>query len=102
MSERCLFRFGFIWIRQMSLLPGEATPWHYDLCHRITVVFQGHTLAIEYDDRMPTKNVTYKPVQIDWDKPSDHLHRAVTSSSEFYEELTIFFLDRPGLNPQPR
>jgi len=86
----------------MSLLPSEATPWHYDLCHRITAVIQGHTLAIEYADEMPTKYVAYTPVQIDWDKLSHHLHRALNSSSKFYEELTIFFLYKPSVNPQPR
>ena len=101
MSEKVLFNFGFILVRRMSLLPGEATPWHYDLCHRITRVIQGATLAVEYDEKMPNKYVIYTPGQIDWNKPSHNLHRAMNSSSQFYEELTIFFLDKPGLNPQP-
>jgi hypothetical protein len=37
----------------------------------------------------------------DWDEPTEKVHRAVNVGSLAYEEVTTFFLDRPGANPQP-
>ena len=39
--------------------------------------------------------------QADWDAPTDRAHRAVNISAAVYEEVTIFFLDRPEAVPQP-
>jgi hypothetical protein len=31
----------------------------------------------------------------DWDEPTDQVHRAINVGRTTYEEVTIFFLDRP-------
>ena len=41
------------------------------------------------------------PGQVDWDEPSESVHRGVNVGSTPYEEVTIFFLDRSGAVPQP-
>ena len=37
-------------VHRSRLEPGEASPWHVDSCHRVTVVLQGEQLRIEYQD----------------------------------------------------
>lgn len=43
-------------IRRHILEPGEALPWHTDLCHRFTVVMSGEALSIEYRDTGETES----------------------------------------------
>src|SRR5215467_11019356 len=69
--EETLHHRGTILVRRLSLAPGEATRWHRDPFHRITVVFQGAALAIEFRDGRPYKHVKVKPRQVDWDEPGD-------------------------------
>ena len=88
-------------IRRLVLEPGMATPWHVDPFHRITVVVRGEALAIEYRDGRKTDRVEVVAGQTDWDEPTDLVHRAVNAGRSTYEEVTIFFLDRPDASPQP-
>jgi hypothetical protein len=37
-------------VRRQRLSPGEATPWHRDPFHRVTVVLSGDLLNIEFRD----------------------------------------------------
>lgn len=74
-------------IRRHILEPGEALPWHIDLCHRFTVVVRGERLHIEFRD---TGEIAVVPV-----------HRGVNVGAVPYEEVIMFFLDSPGLDPQP-
>ena len=37
-------------VRRQRLAPGEATPWHRDPFHRVTVVLAGDRLNIEFRD----------------------------------------------------
>jgi hypothetical protein len=37
----------------------------------------------------------------DWDRPQPRVHRGMNAGTQTYEEVVIFFLDRPGANPQP-
>jgi hypothetical protein len=92
---------GTTLIRRLVLEPGLATPWHIDTYDRITVVIRGETLAIEYRDGRETERLNIGVGQTDWDGPTDQVHRAVNVGRVAYEEVTIFFLDRPDAIPQP-
>lgn len=102
MTEETLIERGTTYVRRMRLAPGEAMPWHRDPYHRVTVVLQGEALAIEYRDGGESERFRVSPGQVDWDEPSDLVHRGVNVGAAPYEEVTIFFLDRPGATPQPR
>ncbi len=88
-------------IRRHILEPGEALPWHTDLCHRFSVVVQGETLRIEYRDSEEIETFTVHPGMADWDAPQPKVHRGVNAGSVPYEEVIIFFIDEPGMEPQP-
>jgi hypothetical protein len=89
-------------IRRLVLEPGERTPWHTDPCHRFSVVVRGEALHIEYRDTGEKVSVPVYPGMADWDEPGDRVHRAVNAGSTPYEEITTFFLQRPGMDPQPQ
>jgi hypothetical protein len=99
--EETLHHRGTTSVRRLLLAPGEATRWHRDPLHRVTVVFQGYALAIEFRDGRPKKHVNLTPGQVDWDEPSDQPHRAINIGDVPYEEITIFFLSQPDDVPQP-
>ena len=99
--ERVLHHRGTTLVRRLRLAPGEATAWHRDPFHRVTVVVSGDALAIEYRDRGETDRLQVSPGQTDWDEPTERIHRAVNIGRQIYEEVAIFFLDRPDSVPQP-
>lgn len=101
MAEEHLFQRGTTLVRRLRLAPGEAMPWHRDPFHRVTVVVRGEALAIEYRDGSESLRIAVAPGQADWDEPSERVHRGVNVGEEPYEEVTIFFLDRPDAVPQP-
>jgi hypothetical protein len=76
-------------------------PWHSDPYHRVSVVLAGEELTIEYREGGARKTIPVAPGQADWDEPTDLIHRAVNSGSLPYEEVVVFFLDRPDAIPQP-
>jgi len=92
---------GTTLVRRLVLEPGMATPWHVDPYHRITVVVRGEALAIEYRDGREPDRVEVFAGETDWDAPTDQVHRALNVGRSTYEEVTIFFLDRPEALPQP-
>ncbi len=92
---------GTTLVRRLILEPGMATPWHVDPFHRISVVVRGETLAIEYRDGRKPDRVEVFAGEADWDAPTEQVHRAVNVGRATYEEVTIFFLDRPDAIPQP-
>lgn len=98
--EKVLCHRGTTLVRRLRLAPGEGTRWHRDPYHRVTVVLSGDALAIEYHDGKPHR-VEITAGQADWDEPSDRVHRAVNVGREPYEEIAVFFLDRPDADPQP-
>jgi quercetin dioxygenase-like cupin family protein len=100
-SETVLHRRGTTLVRRQCLAPGEATPWHRDPCHRVTVVLRGAVLAIEYRNGDPAHRIELIAGQVDWDEPFDRIHRAVNLGEELYEEITVLFLDHPDAVPQP-
>jgi quercetin dioxygenase-like cupin family protein len=88
-------------VRRLRLAPGEAMLWHRDPYHRITVVLSGDELAVEYRDSSDMHRFVVAPGQVDWDEPSDRVHRGINVGQQPYEEIAIFFLDHPGATPQP-
>jgi quercetin dioxygenase-like cupin family protein len=102
MMEEVLFERGTILVRRLRLAPGEAMPWHRDPFHRVTVVLSGDALTIEYRDGSPADRVEISPGQVDWDEPTDRIHRGVNAGAQAFEEITVFLLDRPDAVPQPR
>ncbi|MBZ5543670.1 MAG: hypothetical protein LAO07_08325 [Acidobacteriia bacterium] len=101
MTEKVLHHRGNYLVRRLRLEPGEATPWHRDPFHRVSVILSGEVLAIEYRDGGEAQRVQVSAGQADWDEPTNRAHRAVNVGGQAYEEITIFFLDRPDAVPQP-
>jgi quercetin dioxygenase-like cupin family protein len=101
MTEETLHHRGTTLVRRLSLSPGEATRWHRDPFHRVSVVFKGDVLDIEFGDGRPRERVRVTPGQVDWDEPSDRIHRAVNIGDVPYEEITVFLLNHPDDVPQP-
>lgn len=80
-------------IHRSRLEPGEASPWHIDTSHRVTVVLQGGSLRIEYEDGGEPASVTVVDGQVGWDEPSGpRVHRAVNCGATAYEEVVISLL----------
>jgi quercetin dioxygenase-like cupin family protein len=102
MNEEVLFRRGTTLVRRLSLAPGEAMPWHRDPYHRVSVVLQGERLVIEYRDGSESNDAFVSPGQVDWDEPTDRVHRGRNNGTVAYEEVTVFFLDHPDADHQPR
>ena len=88
-------------IRRHILEPGEALPWHTDRCHRFTVVVRGEALRIEYRDAGEVETFPVYAGMADWDAPQPRVHRAINTGSVTFEEVIMFFLDEPGMEPQP-
>jgi quercetin dioxygenase-like cupin family protein len=100
-DRQVLHHRGNCLVRRQRLFPGKATPWHRDPFHRVTVVLSGDLLDIEFRDRSETKRYKITIGEVDWSEPSDRVHRAVNVGQEVFEEVVIFFLDRPDDVPQP-
>lgn len=92
---------GTTLIRRLVLEPGAATPRHVDPYVRISVIVRGEALAIEYRDEHETEHLAVVPGESGWDEPTHEVHRAVSVGRIPYEEVTVFFLDRPDASPQP-
>ncbi len=88
-------------IRRQILEPGEALPWHVDLCHRFTVVVSGERLHIEFRESGEILPIAVHPGMADWDAPEPRVHRGVNAGAASYEEVVMFFLPSPGIDPQP-
>jgi quercetin dioxygenase-like cupin family protein len=101
MNEEIIVRRGNTLVRRLRLAPGEALAWHRDPFHRVTVVLSGTAISIEYRDGGASQHIPVVPGQVDWDEPTDRIHRGINSGSEPYEEVTIFFLDDPQAIHQP-
>ncbi len=75
--EQTLYQRGTTLVRRLFLAPGEATRWHRDLFHRLTIIFTGEVLAIEFRDGSPCQHVRVTPGQVYWEEPSERIHRAI-------------------------
>jgi quercetin dioxygenase-like cupin family protein len=101
MIHETIRRRGTTLVKSLVLEPGEATAWHRDPYHRVTVIVRGDALAIEYSDHAEPQRISVSAGQVDWDAPTDRKHRAVNVGVATYEEVAIFFLDHPDAVPQP-
>jgi len=88
-------------VRRHRLAPGQATPWHRDPFHRVTVVLSGDLLSIEFRDGGETQTWKITAGEVDWSEPTDRVRRAVNVGKEAFEEVVTFFLDRSDAVPQP-
>jgi quercetin dioxygenase-like cupin family protein len=93
--EETLLQRGTTLVRRLRLEPGERMHWHRDPFHRVTVVLQGDALAIEPREGGELERFEVTPGQVDWDEPSDRLHRGVNVGEHPYEEIAIFFSTDP-------
>jgi hypothetical protein len=101
MIEETLHHRGTTLVRRLLLAPGEATKWHRDPFHRVSIILSGDVLNVEFRDGRPSERVTVTPGQVDWDEPSERIHRAINIGDAPYEEVTIFLLSREDDVPQP-
>jgi len=88
-------------IRRHILEPGEALPWHTDRCHRFTVVVTGESLSIESRDTGEVETFPIQAGMTGWDEPQSRVHRGINAGTVPYEEVIMFFIDEPGMEPQP-
>ena len=88
-------------IRRHILEPGEALPWHTDRCHRFTVVVAGEALSIEYRETGEIESFPVHAGLTGWDEPQSRVHRGINTGSVTYEEVIVFLLPEPGMEPQP-
>jgi quercetin dioxygenase-like cupin family protein len=100
-NQQVLHHRGNTLVRRQRLAPGEATPWHIDPFHRVTVVLSGDHLTIEFRDGGEALSWNVTVGEVDWSEPTDRVHRAVNIGNEIFEEVVTFFLDRPDAEPQP-
>lgn len=100
-NPEVLHHRGNVLVRRQRLMPGQATPWHRDPFHRVTVVLSGDLLDIEFRDGGETQSWKVTAGEVDWVEPGDRVHRAVNVGKEVFEEVVTFFLDRPDAEPQP-
>jgi quercetin dioxygenase-like cupin family protein len=99
--QEVLHHRGNTLVRRQRLMPGEASPWHRDPFHRLTVVLSGDLLQIEFRDGPEILSWNVTVGEVDWSEPSDRVHRAVNVGKEMFEEVVTFFLDHPDAHPQP-
>jgi len=83
------------------LQPGEALPWHTDHCRRFSVIISGDALGIEYRDTGELESFAVSPGIAEWDEPEPRVHRGINVGKTPYEEVVIFFLGEPNIEPQP-
>jgi hypothetical protein len=76
-------------------------PWHHDPMRRVAVVLRGDALLIEYRDGSEGHRVEVAPGQVEWEEPTERVHRAVNVGNQPYEQITIFLLDRTHAIAQP-
>jgi len=100
-SQEVLHHRENVLVRRQRLAPGEASPWHRDPFHRVTVVLSGDLLKIEFRDGAEAQTWKVRPGEVDWSEPSDRVHRAVNVGKGVFEEVVTFFLDHPDAIPQP-
>ena len=99
-NQQVLHHRGNVLVRRQKLEPGEASPWHRDPFHRVTVVLSGDLLKIEFRDGGEAQTWKVTAGEVDWSEPSDRVHRAVNVGEEVFEEIVTFLLDRPDAIPQ--
>jgi len=93
--EETLHDRGTALVRRLILAPGETTRRHRDPFHRVWVVFRGDALGIEFRDGSARVPLKVTPGQVDWDEPSDCIHRAVNIADVPYHVGSVFLPAHP-------
>jgi len=101
MTDEIVFQIGTTMVRRLRLAPGDAMPWHRDPFQRIAVVLSGDVLSVEYHHGGESQRIEIVPGRVEWEEPTDRVHRAVNVGEQNYEQVTVFLLDRPDAVPQP-
>lgn len=101
MESEVVWRDDATVARRLVLEPGEATPWHRDVCRRFSVVVRGDALAIEYRGSDEGERFPVAAGLAGWDEPEPRVHRAVNVGTTVYEEVVLFVLPAAGVDPQP-
>jgi hypothetical protein len=57
--------------------------------------------SIEYRDGGESLRIEITPGEVEWEEPTERVHRAVNVGEQTYEQVTIFLLDSPDADPQP-
>lgn len=100
-TDEILFQHGTTMVRRLRLAPGEAMPWHRDPFQRVAVILKGDLLSVEFRDGGESQRVEVTPGQVEWEEPSARVHRAVNVGKQPYDQVTVFWLDRPDAVAQP-
>jgi hypothetical protein len=67
----------------------------------VSVTLSGDVLNVEFRDRGESETSKVTVGKVDWLESSERVHRAVNVGKKVFEEVVIFFLDRPDAVPQP-
>ena len=59
-------------------------------------------LSIEYRDGGDPLTVQITAGQVEWEEPTERIHRAANDGKQACEQVMVFLLDRPDAVPQPR
>jgi hypothetical protein len=101
MRREIISRRDDLVIGRLVLEPGDAMPWHTDPCRRFSVVVRGDRLGIEFRESGEMVVLPVRPGLAEWDEPEGRVHRGVNVGTSTYEEVVTFYLERPGMDPQP-
>ncbi|HEX5944046.1 MAG TPA: hypothetical protein VFY66_17315, partial [Anaerolineales bacterium] len=55
----------------------------------------------EYRDTGEVKTFPIYAGMADWDEPQTRVHRGINTGSVTFEEVIMFFIEEPGMEPQP-
>jgi hypothetical protein len=100
-GDQVVHHRGNYLVRRQKLMPCEATDWHRDPFHRVSVTLSGDVLNVDFRDRGESETSKVTVGKVDWLESSGRVHRAVNVGKKVFEEVVIFFLDRPDAVPQP-
>jgi quercetin dioxygenase-like cupin family protein len=92
-KDEIVIHYGTTMVCRLRLAPGEAMPWHRDPFRRIAVVLRGDVLSSEYRDGGESQRIEITPGEVEWEEPTERVHRAVNVGEQSYEQVTIFLLD---------
>jgi hypothetical protein len=64
-------------------------------------VVSGDKISIKYRDSCEIETFSVHAGMADWDEPQPKVHRGINAGSVPFEEVIIFFIDQPDMEPQP-
>ena len=61
----------------------------------------GELIRIEYRDSREIQDIEVYPGLADWNAPQSRVHRGINARAVPFEEVIVFLIDEPGMEPQP-